>query len=158
MTNQATPKENIYDALRDSHETQRSLCRRLLRSPPTGARQELFDALRIELAAHEAAEERYFYVPMLMHDNGLDASRHALHEHHELDEMVEDLRTGDCTALGWMNTARALSRKVHHHLREEERRFFQVSGKLLSDTQKTRLAKQYRQDFKRMQQKLATAD
>ena len=28
-------------------------------------------------------------------------------------------------------------RKVHHHLREEEKKFFQVSGKILSDTQKT---------------------
>lgn len=148
--------ETIYDALRDSHETQRSLCRRLLRSQPGPARQALFDALCVELAAHEASEERYLYVPMMMHDLGLDASRHALHEHHELDELVEDLRKNDCTARGWMNTARALSRKVHHHLREEERRFFQVSGKLLTDTQKTRLARQYRKDFARMQTQLAT--
>lgn len=147
--------ENIYDALRDSHETQRSLCRRLLRSAPNEGRKALFEALCIELAAHEASEERYLYVPMLMHDNGLDASRHALHEHHELDELVETLRAGDCTAAGWMNTARALSRKVHHHLREEERKFFQVSGKLLTDAQKTRLARQYRTDFVRMHKKLA---
>lgn len=146
--------ETIYDALRDSHETQRSLCRRLLRSTPGPNRQALFEALCVELAAHEAAEERYLYVPMLMHDLGLDASRHALHEHHELDELVEDLRKNDSAARGWMNTARALSRKVHHHLREEERRFFQVSGKLLTDTQKTKLARQYRKDFSRMQQQL----
>lgn len=148
-------QETIYDALRASHETQRSLCRRLLRSQPGPARKALFDALCVELAAHEAAEERYLYVPMLMHDLGLDASRHALHEHHQLDELVEELQKNDCDARGWMNTARALSRKVHHHLREEERRFFQVSGKLLSDSQKTRLARQYQRDFSRMQQQLA---
>lgn len=150
-------QETIYDALRDSHETQRSLCRRLLRSKPGEARDEIFKALCVELAAHEASEERYLYVPMLMHDLGLDASRHALHEHHELDEMVEDLRKGDSSARGWMNTARALSHKVHHHLREEEKRFFQVSGKLLSETQKTRLAKQYRKDFARMHAQLEAA-
>lgn len=147
--------ETIYDALRDSHEIQRSLCRRLLRSPPGPARDELFEALCVELAAHEAAEERYLYVPMMMHDNGLDPSRHALHEHHQIDEMVEDLRKHESGARGWMNTARALSRKVHHHLREEEQRFFQVSGKLLTDTQKTKLARQYRQDLSRMRLKLA---
>lgn len=146
--------ETIYDALRDSHETQRSLCRRLLRSPPGEARRTLFKTLCVELAAHEAAEERYLYVPMLMHDLGLDASRHALHEHHELDELVADLQKADPDDAGWMATARTLSQRVHHHLREEERRFFQVSGKLLSDTQKTRLARQYRADFARMQRKL----
>ena len=81
--------ETIYDALRESHALQRSLCRKLLRSQPHDARRgELFRELRIELAAHEAAEERYLYVPMLMDDMGLNSSRHALHEHHELDELI----------------------------------------------------------------------
>ena len=49
--------ETVYDALRESHETQRSLCRRLLRSRPgTRERLDLFTALRIELAAHAAAD------------------------------------------------------------------------------------------------------
>ena len=75
---------NLYDALRESHERQRSLCRRLLRSKPgTRERLDLFTALRIELAAHEAAEERYLYVPMLMDDSGLDASRHARNWTHQ---------------------------------------------------------------------------
>lgn len=57
--------ETIYDALRDSHETQRSLCRRLVRSKPhTKDRQDIFTALRIELAAHAAAEERFLYARM----------------------------------------------------------------------------------------------
>jgi hypothetical protein len=46
---------------------------------------------------------------------------------------------------------------VRHHLREEESKFFQVSGKLLSDTQKLRLAGQYRKDFARMQAVAAAA-
>ena len=115
----------------------------------------MFRELWRELAAHEAAEERYLYVPMLMHDMGLDPSRHALHEHHQIDEMVEVLRQGDPGERGWMNGARALSRKVHHHLREEEKKFFQVSGRILSETQKTRLARQYRQDHARMRARLA---
>ena len=53
--------------------------------------------------------------------------------------------------------ARALSHKVRHHLREEESKFFQVSGKLLSNTQKLRLAAQYRKDFARMQAVAAAA-
>jgi len=146
--------DNLYDALRESHELQRTLCRRLLRSKPGELRQQLFTELRIELAAHEAAEERYLYVPMLMDDMGLDPSRHALHEHHQLDEIIEDLQGREPGDRGWMNTARKLSHKVHHHLREEEKKFFQISGRILSATQKTRLAGQYRRDYARMHKTL----
>jgi hemerythrin superfamily protein len=147
--------ETIYDALRESHEIQRSLCRRLIRSKPDSSeRQQIFRELRIELSAHEAAEERYLYVPMLMDDMGLNASRHALHEHHELDELVEDLQAAN-DGRSWAAIAKQLSKKVHHHLREEEKKFFQVSGKILSETQKTRLAKQYRRDYTRMHKTLA---
>lgn len=147
--------ETIFDALRESHERQRALCRRLLRSAPHSRRRlELFTELRIELAAHEAAEERFLYVPMLMTDAGLDPSRHALHEHHELDELVEELQVVDHAGAAWMATARKLSEKVHHHLREEERKFFQAAGKLMTARQKTAHAGRYRRDFERMRRRL----
>jgi hypothetical protein len=148
---------NIYDALRESHERQRSLCRKLLRSRPHDERRiDLFHELRTELAAHEAAEERCLYVPMLMDDRGLDASRHALHEHHEIDELIEKMREGRPGDRGWMNTAKALSRQIHHHLREEETKFFQMAGKILTATQKQRLARQYLAQFGRLQRKFET--
>jgi hypothetical protein len=150
------PAANLYDALRESHERQRSLCRRLLRSKPgTRERLDLFTALRIELAAHEAAEERFLYVPMLMDDAGLDASRHALHEHHEIDELVADVQKLDPRGEPWLEKARELSHQVHHHLREEEKKFFQVSGKILSEAAKKRLGAGYLRDYARMVRKLA---
>lgn len=147
--------ETIYDALRESHNRQRALCRKLLLSKPhTEERIATFSALRIELAAHAAAEERYLYVPILMDDMGLSSSRHALHEHHQIDELVEDLQVLNHTGRSWMATAHKLSEKVHHHLKEEEKKFFQVSGKILDDGDKGRLAKRYRKDFARMEQAL----
>ena len=147
--------ETIYDALRESHDRQRSLCRKLLRSPPRSEKRiAVFTDLRTELAAHAAAEERFLYAPILMKDAGLDSSRHALHEHHELDEIVADMQVVGKNGAAWMARARKISEKVHHHLREEETKFFQVSGKLLSETQKQRLARQYRRDFARMSRKL----
>lgn len=147
--------ETIYDALHESHERQRKLCRALLRTPPRSeARMETFTALRIELAAHAAAEERFLYAPMLMEDAGLLSARHALHEHHEIDEIIEDMQQPDKTGAGWMARARALSKQVHHHLKEEEKKFFQVSGKVLSQAQKEKSARQYRRDFARMKKML----
>lgn len=146
-----TMTESIYDALRESHVRQRYLCRKLLLSKAhTEQRIALFTELRIELAAHAAAEERYLYVPILLDDRGLSSSRHALHEHHQIDELIEDMQVLDHSGRSWMASAKKLSEKVHHHLREEERKFFQVSGKILTDAQKRRAAKQYRNDHARM--------
>lgn len=148
--------ENIYEALRESHEVQRSLCLKLVRASAKGnRRQEIFRELKIELAAHAAAEERFLYAPMMMDDMGLDSSRHALAEHHEIDECVEELGKADAQGGSWLAQAKKLSEEVRHHLREEEKKFFQVSGKILTDTQKTRLARQYVKDYERMKKKLA---
>lgn len=150
--------DTIYDALRESHEIQRSLCRKLLRAKSGDPRRdELFRQLRIELAAHAAAEERYLYAPILMDDMGLKPSRHALSEHLEIDKCVEDLAAAPVDGRSWLAKAKKLSEEVHHHLREEEKKFFQTSGKILSDAQKTRLAGQYRRDYARMLRTLADA-
>ncbi|MGY0558354.1 MULTISPECIES: hemerythrin domain-containing protein [unclassified Lysobacter] len=147
--------DTLYDALRESHEIQRSLLRKLLRSKPgTQARISLFKDVRVELEAHEAAEERYLYAPMLMDDAGLDSARHALHEHHQIDELVADVQALKPDGDAWIEKARELSHEVHHHLREEEKKFFQMSGKILSEAQKTRLAGQYRRDYARMRKQL----
>ena len=71
------------------------------------------------------------------------------------EETVEEMQHLDPNAQAWLDKARELSKKVHHHLREEETKFFQVSGKIVSATQKQRLAKSYRRDYLRMHKQLA---
>src|SRR5688572_20933977 len=120
------PSLLLYDALRESHERQRLLCKRLLRTKAHGNdRRDVFKELRVELEAHAAAEERYLYVAMLMRDDGLHSSRHAMAEHHDIEELLEDLGVVTRAGRSWMATARKLSKKVHHHLKEEEKKFFQ---------------------------------
>ena len=95
---------NIFEALRVSHETQRELSARLLASEPdTPERSRVFLELKRELLAHETAEERCFYVPLFEHDTTVDAARHAISEHHEMDEMVEDSAEagGQRCRVGW---------------------------------------------------------
>lgn len=147
--------DNIYEVLRESHETQRTLCRRLLRIQPDDPRAaEVFRTLRTELAAHAAAEERFLYAQILFDDMGLKSSRHALAEHHEIDECVEALEAARDKPETWPALVKKLSHEVHHHLREEERKFFQLSGKILTDRQKVTLATRYRRDLERMREVL----
>ena len=123
----------------------------LLDTQPEGdGRQALFRELRREESAHAAAEERFLYAPILMEDNGLLPSRHALAEHHKIDELFEELAKDAPSQSGWMQRAKTLCEKIEHHLEEEETRFFQQSGKILSDAQKVSLAKSYRKDYERL--------
>jgi len=139
---------NIFEALRVSHDTQRALAAQLVSSrTDKDARQRVFDDLKQELKAHETAEERCFYVPLFEHDNTVDASRHAISEHHEMDEMVEDMEKLEFGGSAWMEHAKKLAHKVKHHLEEEETKFFQAAGKVLTEAQKTKLAKDYEAEF-----------
>lgn len=139
---------NIFEALRVSHETQRAMSARLLASDPRGPeRHAIFLEFKRELQAHETAEERCLYVPLFDHDATVNSSRHAIAEHHEMDEMVEDLEQQELNAPGWMAGARKLCEKVLHHLEEEETKFFQEAGKVLTEAQKLSLAKDYEAEF-----------
>jgi hypothetical protein len=92
---------------------------------------------------------------MMMDDAGLTSSRHALAEHHEMEEMLEDLTTNDPTVAGWLTKAKSLCEKVTHHLEEVESKFFQLSGKILTEDQKMSLATLYRKDYERLKLKYA---
>ena len=139
---------NIFEALRESHEQQRSLSQQLIQtSGHTEERQQLFKQLKNELYAHSVAEDRYLYIPLMFNDVGLDITRHALAEHHEMDELVEKLEETDMSNPGWLAIAKQLSEKVHHHLKEEEHKFFQQAGKILEDAEKEILAKKYLAEY-----------
>ncbi|MDI2595155.1 hemerythrin domain-containing protein [Pseudomonas sp. N3-W] len=140
---------NIFEALRESHERQRGYADALIRtSGDTPERVEAYQRLKSELQAHETAEERHFYIPLMEFDNGVDLSRHAISEHHEMDEMMEELDETDMSSPTWLVTAKKLAEKVHHHLKEEEQKFFQMAGKLLDEKQKEQLAGQYEKEYK----------
>ena len=140
---------NIFEALRESHDRQRRYADAVIQtSGDTPERVEAYKRLKSELQAHATAEERHFYIPLMEFDNGVDLSRHAISEHHEMDEMMEALDATEMSSPSWLATAKKLSEKVHHHLKEEEQKFFQMAGKLLDDQQKETLAGEYQKEYK----------
>lgn len=141
---------NIFEALRESHQQQRTLSERLIQTHGhSEEREQLFSALKNELWAHSVAEDRYLYIPLMFNDSGLDITRHALSEHHEMDELIEKLEETDMSHTGWLALAKRLNEVVHHHLQEEEHKFFQQAGKILSDQEKQELAKQYLNEYQK---------
>ncbi|MDC6351148.1 hemerythrin domain-containing protein [Zeaxanthinibacter sp. PT1] len=135
---------NIFEALREDHDVQRDLVKRLIEtSGDQDARDQLFIALRSELESHAEAEERHFYVPLIESDLTQEKARHSIAEHHEIDELIEELENTEYSSPGWLVTAKKLQEKVEHHLSEEEHEVFQMAGKVLTSKQKEDLAKSY---------------
>lgn len=142
--------DTVFEALRADHDTQRDLVSRLIETEgDSDDRTKLFAELKTELAAHADAEERFFYIPMMEFDLTQEKARHSVAEHHELDELVESLDETDMSSSSWLSTAKDLADRLTHHLDEEEQEVFQMAGKVLTETQKTDLAKSYRGEINR---------
>lgn len=135
---------NIFEALRKDHDKQRELLNSLIEtSGDSKKRDAIFEELKKELAIHADAEERHFYIPLIESDNTQEKARHSIAEHHEIDELVEELEKTDYSSSAWLKIAKDLCEKVEHHLKEEEHEVFQMAGKVLSQNQKETLAKDY---------------
>jgi Mg2+ and Co2+ transporter CorA len=145
---------DIFDALIRSHELQRAICARLLSD--IGERQQRsddFEQLKLELAAHETAEERAFYVPLLEHDETVEAARHGIAEHHEMDEMVEDIGKLAQGSAEWLELMGKLVRRLEHHLKEEEDKWFPLARRILPRTELQELGEPYQEEHDRLKAK-----
>ena len=135
---------NIFEAIRADHDIQRELLDKLIEtSGDTNNRDVIFKSLKKELKVHADAEERHYYKPLISSDLMQDKARHGIAEHHEIDELIETLEKTDYDSSAWLKIAKDLKHKVEHHLEDEEQKFFQLSGKVLSDNQKVSLAEDY---------------
>ncbi|MGW1456414.1 hemerythrin domain-containing protein [Salegentibacter agarivorans] len=142
---------NIFEALRQEHEIQRDLVAKLVETHgDTEERKKIFEQLKHELKIHADAEERHFYIPLIKKDLTQEKARHSVAEHHEMDELIEELEDTEMNASNWLKIAKELEHKVTHHLDEEEQEVFQMAGKALTEKQKTSLAEDYNKEIKKM--------
>jgi len=136
---------NIFESIRKDHDTQRNLLEKLIKTEgDTNVRDSIFKNLKKELVVHADGEERHFYKPLISNDMMQEKARHGIAEHHEIDELIEQLENTDYDSSAWLKIAKNLKEKVEHHLEDEEHTFFQLAGKVFSENQKETLAKDYR--------------
>ena len=139
----------IFEALRQEHEIQRDLINKLIKTEgKTEERKKIFNDLKHELKIHEDAEERHFYVPLMKEDMTQEKARHSVAEHHEMDELVEQMEDIEMDASNWLKLAKDLEHQLIHHLEEEEHEVFQMAGKVLTEKQKTSLATVYNKEIR----------
>lgn len=134
----------IYNAIKKDHDIQRELCDKLKKtSGASEERKNLWEDLKKELQVHAVAEERYFYSPLIETDEMQEDARHGMAEHHEMDELIEELDTTDMSSPHWIATAEKLFEKVEHHLDDEEEDFFPKAKDVYSTTEADNLATEY---------------
>jgi len=123
----------IFGRLVEDHDRHRTLLAML--SQTSGAspdRAKLFKEFCREVKGHAAAEEQALWSTVLRKPETTEFARHAVAEHHELDEMMADLEARDQGTKAWTTRFAALKDKYLHHIREEEQEQFVESEKHLS--------------------------
>ena len=144
---------DIFEALIEKHEIQRKLCRQTKADKKLEQKKKTYEALYLELVAHAAGEERHLYLPVMQYENGLELGRHAIAEHHEMDELLDVLSDGRTGEERWLSTAEQLVETVEHHLEEEEEKFFVDARKLLPKEQADRLGPLYQTEYEEFKAK-----
>lgn len=131
----------IYDVLKDDHAKQRDLCAQLKETEGASEeRKTLWEALRVELEAHAAAEEQAFYAEMMEQPKATDQSRHSVHEHQKMSKLTKELEKMDMSSSGWLTKFKTLADEVIHHLDEEETKVFKMAKSIFDEGKEKQMA------------------
>ncbi|MBL8250229.1 MAG: hemerythrin domain-containing protein, partial [Candidatus Competibacter sp.] len=104
-------------------------------------RSALFEEFALEAKAHAAAEEQALYATLMARPDTTDEARHAVAEHHEMEELINELAETDMATGAWLVKFRSLKEEYEHHLEEEEEDIFPIAEEELSDAEEQRIRK-----------------
>ncbi|APE28928.1 hemerythrin domain-containing protein [Aurantiacibacter gangjinensis] len=126
--------DDIFARLKEDHEDHREILDKLAEtSGDSEERQELFEKFTLDVKSHAAAEEQALYSTMLRKPKATDMTRHSVAEHHELNEMLNDLAATDMSSSAWLEKFKKLDHEYRHHINEEEEDHFPDFEKLLTE-------------------------
>lgn len=138
----APSKKDIFDVLIADHHYHRELLKKINETVGhSEERSALFKEFSLEAKAHAAAEEQALYAVLMARPDTTDEARHAVAEHHELEERLNELAETDMATGGWIIKFRGLKEDYEHHLEEEETDIFPIAEEELSDAEEQRLRK-----------------
>lgn len=115
----------IYRAIVGEHDFHRELLEGLAQtSGDTAERRALWQRFYCDVKAHAAAEEETLYAKLIATEDGQPDARHSVHEHQELDDIMEELDGMDMSSPGWLARFKVLKHDYEHHIDEEEDEIF----------------------------------
>lgn len=124
---------DIFGRLVEDHDKHRMLFAMLFETTPGSAdRRRLFRELVRDIKGHAAAEDQALWSTVLRDPGTTEDARHAVAEHHEMDEMLADMAARDIASAGWLRRLRKVQDEYLHHIREEEQEQFVAAQKHLT--------------------------
>ena len=128
-----TTSTDIFSRLKEDHQRHRELLDKIEQTQGESAeRKELFEQFTLDVKSHAAAEEQALYSTMMRKPATTDETRHSVAEHHELDELMNDLAATDMSTGAWLTKFKTLSHDYLHHIDEEEEDHFPDFAKHLT--------------------------
>ena len=125
---------DIFARLRQDHDKHRSLLDRLAGTHgASNERKRLFEEFTFEVKGHASAEEQAVYSTMMRKPETTDETRHSVAEHHDIEEMLNDLAATDMASGAWLMKFRELDHRYRHHIDEEEEEHFPDFAKHLTE-------------------------
>jgi hypothetical protein len=132
----------IFADLKADHDRHRDLLARLAETKgDSEERRTLFEAFRVEVTAHAAAEEESLYATMLAKPDLRDEARHSVAEHKEIDDFLTELFELEMSSPHWLPKFKEMRHRYEHHIDEEEEEMFPSAADDLSQAEQDRLAK-----------------
>jgi hypothetical protein len=134
--------DKIFDRLIEDHDKHRQLLKQIAETHGDSEdRRALLEILTKELKAHAAAEEMALYSTTLRKPPTNDETRHSVAEHHEIEEMLNDLAATDMSSSAWLAKFDKLAHRYTHHIDEEEEEHFPDFGNYLTEADKAHMRK-----------------
>jgi hemerythrin superfamily protein len=124
---------NIFERLKADHDSHRALLARIGDAAASEERKALFDAFRIEVTAHAAAEEQTLYATMLANPELRHDAQHSVAEHKEIDDYFEEMEALEIASKEWADKFGEMRRRYTHHIDEEEEDMFPAADEGIAD-------------------------
>ena len=130
----------IFADLKADHDRHRAMLATLADADRPD-RADLFEAFRIEVSAHAAAEEESLYATMLARPELRDDARHSVSEHKEIDDFFTELLELDAGSAEWTAKFGEMRHRYEHHIGEEEEEMFPAAADDLPEAEQERITK-----------------
>jgi len=126
----------IYDAIKADHDHHRELLETIEdTSGASETRKEAWREFYRDVKAHAAAEEETFYSKLISQTWGQDHARHSVHEHQQIDDLLEELNDTDMSSSGWLQKFKTLRHDYEHHIDEEEEEVFSRARDIIPESE-----------------------
>ncbi len=135
---------DIFTVLKSDHDLHREMLEKIGQtSGDSEERRELFEAFRVEVTAHAAAEEESLYAEMLADPELREDGRHSVAEHKEIDDMLGEIQDTDMSSGAWLTKFKEMRHRYEHHIEEEEEEMFPAAEAHFDKAKAEKLGKKY---------------